>query len=263
MEDKNKKIISIACVVAFIILVILSILLVNSKTYSIRIVDDEYEYVEVVKRNHKLQEPEEPEKEGYVFIGWFKGSELYDFDLKVKEDFTLRAKYEKELDDEEETEDVFEEIEDTTTTTTTTSSSTTTTTKPVDKTTKTTEKTTKQTTSVTTKPTSSKTTSKTTTSTTKPTTKTTTTTTKTTTSTTTTTKTTTKAVTYSVVRVDAAGSVIAQEVIYVKNNSTGKYVSGTVTITFVGGKTETVSIPASGKVYAKSAIVSITNPKGN
>lgn len=258
MEAKNKKIISIACVVAFVILVILSILLVNSKTYSIRIVDDEYEYVEVVKRNHKLQEPEEPEKKGYVFIGWFKGSELYDFDLKVKEDFTLRAKYEKELEDEEETEDVFEEIEDTTTTTTT--SSTTTTTKPVDKTTKATEKTTKQTTSVTTKestkkPTTSKTTTKTTTSTTKTTTK--------TTTTTTTTKTTTKTVTYSVVRVNAEGSVIAQEVIYVKNNSTGKYVSGTVTITFIDGKTETVNIPASGVVYPKSAIVSITNPKGN
>ncbi len=50
----------------------------------------------VVELGDKVVKPSiEPEKEGYKFIGWYKGEEKYDFDTPVTESFTLEAKFEE------------------------------------------------------------------------------------------------------------------------------------------------------------------------
>lgn len=47
-----------------------------------------------VNENEKVKELTPPEKEGYIFIGWYSGDELYDFDTPVTKSFSLMAKYE-------------------------------------------------------------------------------------------------------------------------------------------------------------------------
>lgn len=240
MSGGNKKNVLIACVAIILLLVIFGLLLINSKTYTIKIIDGDNSYVQKVKRNHKLTKPEDPKKEGYDFIGWYKDGKLYDFELKVKENFTIKAEYEK-TKEEENIEEVIEEITEQTTTIPTNDV---TTTKKNDKTTtvkKNTSNTNNNTTVATTRATAAPTT----------------------TTRQTTTTTTTRAVTYSVRRVPVSGSTIGQEMIYVVNNSTGDYVQATVTITYQNGSSQTVSIPASGKMVVGSTIQSITNPVGN
>ena len=46
-----------------------------------------------VKYNHAATEPDDPTKSHYVFGGWYKGTELYDFDEPVLVDITLKAKW--------------------------------------------------------------------------------------------------------------------------------------------------------------------------
>lgn len=64
-----------------------------------------------VTRNNATAEPEEPEKEGYTFAGWYTDKELtnaYDFDSKVIADTTLYAKWEENGEKAEEPLDIDE-----------------------------------------------------------------------------------------------------------------------------------------------------------
>lgn len=47
----------------------------------------------VVKKGKKVSTPSTPEKEGYVFLGWYNGEEKYDFDSKVTANLALVAKW--------------------------------------------------------------------------------------------------------------------------------------------------------------------------
>ena len=47
----------------------------------------------VVKEGKVVTKPEDPTKEGYKFIGWYNGDEVYDFTKPVTGDITLTAKY--------------------------------------------------------------------------------------------------------------------------------------------------------------------------
>nr|MCR5787771.1 InlB B-repeat-containing protein [Bacilli bacterium] len=49
----------------------------------------------LVPYNNKLTKPEDPEKPGHDFIGWFVGDEEFDFDQEVTDDIELVAKFEK------------------------------------------------------------------------------------------------------------------------------------------------------------------------
>lgn len=69
-------------------------------------------------------------------------------------------------------------------------------------------------------------------------------------------------VTYSYEWVKVETSVAGQYKLYIKS-SEGKYVSGTATLTTIGGKSSTVSIPESGAIYVKDAIASVSNVKAN
>ena len=51
---------------------------------------------QVVKSGSTAFEPTAPTKEGYVFAGWFKGEDQWDFSTAVEEDMTLKAKWESD-----------------------------------------------------------------------------------------------------------------------------------------------------------------------
>ena len=50
-------------------------------------------WTEIVAQGSKAEEPEDPEKNGYVFDGWYLGGERYDFDDAVTESITLEAEW--------------------------------------------------------------------------------------------------------------------------------------------------------------------------
>lgn len=51
--------------------------------------------VQSIKDGKLLDVPLEPTKDQHDFKGWYKDGQLYDFNQKVKESFTLKAKFEK------------------------------------------------------------------------------------------------------------------------------------------------------------------------
>ena len=51
--------------------------------------------VEKVEIGDKVTKPENPNKEGYTFEGWFNGDEKFDFETEIMEDITLTARWKK------------------------------------------------------------------------------------------------------------------------------------------------------------------------
>lgn len=66
-------------------------------TYTVSFVVDDKVEKTVVKENEVINEPKVPEKENYIFLGWYIGNEKYDFKSKVTKDIILTAKYELNL----------------------------------------------------------------------------------------------------------------------------------------------------------------------
>lgn len=88
MNSKTKGLIFIGVI---IVLIFLIFLLFKNNTYEIvYYVDGEiYQTVEA-RRNRKTQRPENPNKEGYVFLGWYtEENEVFDFDSKIKSNMKL------------------------------------------------------------------------------------------------------------------------------------------------------------------------------
>ncbi len=46
-----------------------------------------------VKENDKIEQPDDPIREGYIFGGWYYLNELYDFTIPVKSNMTLKAEW--------------------------------------------------------------------------------------------------------------------------------------------------------------------------
>ncbi len=56
-----------------------------------------------IRQGKNVEEPEEPSKDGYVFVGWLdKNSNYFEFDETVAEDITLKADWVKEINATEE-----------------------------------------------------------------------------------------------------------------------------------------------------------------
>ena len=48
-----------------------------------------------IEHDSKVEEPKNPIKEDYTFLGWYVGDEKYDFNTKVTSDLTITAKWKK------------------------------------------------------------------------------------------------------------------------------------------------------------------------
>ncbi len=46
-----------------------------------------------IQKNDKIEKPEDPTKEGYLFEGWYYNNELYDFDMPIMNNITLEARW--------------------------------------------------------------------------------------------------------------------------------------------------------------------------
>lgn len=55
---------------------------------------------QVLDEGTRLKEPQNPIKDGYIFIGWYQGDELYNFNNKINESIELEAKWEELKSDE-------------------------------------------------------------------------------------------------------------------------------------------------------------------
>lgn len=91
MKNARRIIYSIA------VLILLTMLLTGCNcTKEVTLSVDGAQNVVEVPCGEKMEIPENPVKEGYVFAGWFTNSELtekYDFEEPVKRDFTLYGKF--------------------------------------------------------------------------------------------------------------------------------------------------------------------------
>ena len=95
MKDK-KRIIAIIAVIILLIILLL-ILLLKGKQYTVSFdTNDGSEITSIkVKENNKIEKPEDPKMDGYIFIGWYYNDELFDFETPVKQDMTLKAEWEE------------------------------------------------------------------------------------------------------------------------------------------------------------------------
>ncbi len=87
-------------VIALLIIVILAMLLIRAcrgegKEYVITFDTNGGSTMNamVVKENGKLEKPEDPTREGYIFDGWYYKGELFDFDTEITEDIKLEARW--------------------------------------------------------------------------------------------------------------------------------------------------------------------------
>lgn len=95
-EKKQKKKVIIVVIVIILLIALLLLLMMLRKKECIVTFDsnDGREVISVkVKENEKVEKPDDPIREGYTFVGWYYNDELYDFEMPVKEDITLKAEW--------------------------------------------------------------------------------------------------------------------------------------------------------------------------
>ena len=94
----KKKIAYIVGAVVAILIVIVIVLILNNQKYVVTfdMQNGEPKFEQLVKKGNRVYEPSDPKNEGYIFLGWYRGNELYDFTKVVKNNMTLVAKWEKD-----------------------------------------------------------------------------------------------------------------------------------------------------------------------
>lgn len=103
----KKKILIIIGILIVIITIIIIVLLLNHKkiiTYNITFETNGGSPVksQVVNEGEQVEKPEDPTKDGYIFVEWTYQGKTYDFSLEVTSDLTLTAKW-AEAEEAEET----------------------------------------------------------------------------------------------------------------------------------------------------------------
>ena len=96
--DKKKKTI-IGVIVGIIVLLLIILLLKGCQTKEYKITFDTNGGNKTsalkVEKNNKIKKPENPEKEGYEFLGWYYNDELFDFNTKINKNIKLEARWKK------------------------------------------------------------------------------------------------------------------------------------------------------------------------
>lgn len=235
-KPKHKKIIIVILLVIAVLLVLFLLIMKDSKTYVVTFNNEGKKTTYVIKQNDVIKEPKIPLKKGYEFVGWYSNGKLYNFSSKVNKNIILVAKFKKVNDENSEEPDdpvivTTTQVEDKYTTQKKDNNVTTTKKPAQNVTTKAT-----QAAPVTTKPA---------------------------TTTTTTMPTTTKKKSYYYQIAGVPGSTTGQCYIYIKDEN-GITVSGSLTITYTNGGSETISISSSGYMIPNSSsIASISNVSGS
>lgn len=67
------------------------------KEYTISFVTEKYTEKIMIEENNKIKPPSAPKKENYLFLGWYVGNELYNFEEPVTKDIILTAKYQLDI----------------------------------------------------------------------------------------------------------------------------------------------------------------------
>ena len=69
----------------------------ESREYIIKFYDDDkYLFSKTVDSDSTVEEPNIPQKQGYVFVAWYLDNEKFDFNTKITSDIVLSAKWKKE-----------------------------------------------------------------------------------------------------------------------------------------------------------------------
>ncbi len=95
MKEKKKMMIAVVLIVLLGILIFA--IVKNSNGSSIKVTFDSRGGTEVealkIKMGEKVKEPEQPEKEGYEFIGWYYDGKKFDFSEEIDKNIELEAKW--------------------------------------------------------------------------------------------------------------------------------------------------------------------------
>ena len=93
---KKKVIVGICSgVVGLIIIVVVIFLLTRKSVYTVSFMVDDSVYQTIeIEENKTIFEPVVPEKEGYVFAGWYYEGVPFDFELGIRVDLILEARWE-------------------------------------------------------------------------------------------------------------------------------------------------------------------------
>ena len=100
MENKKTKKTLIFAILGIVAIIILILFLLKGctkeKEYTVIFDANGGSYVGnvTVKENETVKQPLNPTREGYQFVGWYLGEELFDFDTKITKDITLKAHWE-------------------------------------------------------------------------------------------------------------------------------------------------------------------------
>lgn len=104
-EVKKKNKINLCIIIAILLLIIFVVLIFALRTPTYKVIFDSNGGTEVgsieVKRNQKIEKPNDPSREGYSFVGWYYMEQLYDFDLPVTQNITLKAEWNQNGNGEE------------------------------------------------------------------------------------------------------------------------------------------------------------------
>ena len=103
--NKKKVIIAVILLLLIIAVIVETIMLINNKTvltvsYE---VDGEVIKTESVEKGKTVIKPTDPTREGYDFLGWFLGTEKFDFSTAIKENIKLEAKWISKTDENNKT----------------------------------------------------------------------------------------------------------------------------------------------------------------
>lgn len=103
--NKKKIIIGIILVLLVITVIIETAMLLNRKTTLTVLyeVNGEIIKTENVTEGNKATKPTEPTKEGYDFLGWFLGTEKFDFSTAIKDNIKLEARWISKTDENNKT----------------------------------------------------------------------------------------------------------------------------------------------------------------
>lgn len=91
--NKNSKI--ILSLLAIIILIVGVVVYFKTNTYSVNFYSDG-ELIQTIetRKNKVITQPDKPEKDGYVFIGWYaEDGEVFNFENTINQNINLFARW--------------------------------------------------------------------------------------------------------------------------------------------------------------------------